>query len=216
MRGQTACISFAAAAVAIIAAPLPATAQTQYTYTATLQALTRSTGAVTASNIVWQCQGTTCQTSGPWPQPGVSACNALARIVGRVTAYGRPGAMLNTAQLAECNQGVTGALTAGPNVVRPQIQATPQIRTPPRLQQPPQQQAATPPPAPRGGPIRTQTLTVTGTGALAPPRPNRTVRVPTTLTVTGTGALPAPRPNRTVRVTTPLTVTGTGSLSSAP
>jgi hypothetical protein len=75
-----------------------------YTYTATLQSNSPQQGAVVASGITWKCGGNACQVSGPWPQPGVFACQALAARVGPVASYGRPGAMLDKAQMAQCNQ----------------------------------------------------------------------------------------------------------------
>lgn len=87
---------------------LPAAAQ-QYQYVARTEAPASRQGAVTAGSLTWQCQGSACTISGPWPAPGVPACAALAREVGRITAYGRQGNMLDAAALARCNANVQAA-----------------------------------------------------------------------------------------------------------
>jgi hypothetical protein len=118
--------------------PAPQLQTGSYVYTARTAAPVRRSGAVTASGITWACQGTSCTVTGPWPQPGVGACTALMREVGRITAYGRQGAMLNTAQLAQCNASL--------------------LSPPP----PP----APPPPPPPPPPEHTQTFTYTARTAL--------------------------------------------------
>ncbi len=80
----------------------PVAAQS-YEYTAQLRASASSQGVVTAAGIDWKCDGSACHTFGPWPQPGVFACHALAAKVGAVASYGRPGASLGLQQLAQCN-----------------------------------------------------------------------------------------------------------------
>lgn len=113
----------------------PAVAQ-QYQYVARTEAPATRQGAVTAGPLTWQCQGSACTISGPWPAPGVSACAALAREVGRITAYGRQGNMLGAPALATCNDGIAAAAPTlrlppaatrvGPLVVvRPQPTPTP-------------------------------------------------------------------------------------------
>lgn len=82
----------------------PATPRIQtYTYTATTAAPVRRSGNVAALGITWSCSATACTVAGPWPAPGVPACAALAREVGRIVSYGRPGATLNATQLGQCN-----------------------------------------------------------------------------------------------------------------
>ncbi len=80
-----------------------------YHYTATVDGAARQQGTVTASGLDWQCGGSRCRISGPWSNPGVGACQALAAKVGRITSYGHPGKQLDTEQLASCNQGVNAA-----------------------------------------------------------------------------------------------------------
>jgi hypothetical protein len=204
-----------------------------FLYTATLKTTSRIQGKVIASGITWVCQGSACTTSGPWPVPGVSACAALAQQVGEITAYGYPGNQLSAADLATCNKGVAAPqlqLKVPVILTQPKSGAQPPAPKPaPSQQQPqpqPQQQAKTPP-APAGtaasGPfvpktVRTETLRITGTGAL--PRTDFGPFTPqslrtTTLTITGTGEFPrtdfgtfSPKAVRT----DPLTITGTGSL----
>jgi hypothetical protein len=110
-----------------------------YVYTARTASAVHRSGPVTVGAITWQCGQNTCTTSGPWSAPGVGACEALTREVGAIVAYGRPGAALNAAELASCNSGAIAA-------------ATP---------------ALSPPEASPTLSLRTATLTLTGTGALA-------------------------------------------------
>lgn len=95
------------AAIAVFVAT-PAAAQ-QYVYTARTAAPAARQGAVVAGSLTWQCQGSACTISGPWPAPGASACAALAREVGRIVEYGRPGRVLDAAGLATCNAGLPAA-----------------------------------------------------------------------------------------------------------
>jgi hypothetical protein len=103
-----------------------------YQYVATTTAPAARTGAVTAGNLTWQCTGSECRISGPWPAPGVGACALLAGQVGRIASYGRSGAMLNAAQLAECNANLPVAqmqITPQVAIARPQAQL-PQAQRP--------------------------------------------------------------------------------------
>lgn len=197
-----------------------------FIYTARLSAPARVQGAVTASGITWSCQGIGCTTTGPWLSPGVGACRALSQQVGPIAAYGRPGAQLDAAGLAQCNTVVM--LTPAQRLAL--ITATPlnpAIVNRARNSAS-NQREATPPPSHASGPpwtVRTTTLTMTGTGALtagsvAPPPAFSPTTVRTmTLTMTGTGALttgtiapPPPFSPTTVRTRT-LTMTGTGALT---
>jgi len=69
-------------------------------------------GAVTAAGIEWRCDAKSCTAKGPWPAPSVASCAALAREVGPLASYGRPGSALDATQMAECNRG--GSKTAPP------------------------------------------------------------------------------------------------------
>lgn len=74
-----------------------------FEYSAQTTQTARQQGDVVAGGITWACQGRTCATRGPWPNPGVEACRALAAQVGPISAYGRAGAMLSATDLAACN-----------------------------------------------------------------------------------------------------------------
>lgn len=87
--------------------PTPAIRPQTYEYTARTAAPVRRNGAVTASSLTWSCSGSACTITGPWLQPGVSTCAALAREVGAIVSYGRNGAVLSAAQIAECNAMAT-------------------------------------------------------------------------------------------------------------
>lgn len=82
----------------------------QYHYRAVTRAAVRKRGQVRASTLTWQCQGTGCTISGPWPTPAVGACRALAKQVGAIQSYGHAGRKLSTAQLKQCNAGITVAV----------------------------------------------------------------------------------------------------------
>lgn len=102
---------------------LPPLQMGSYAYEARTTQAARTQGNVNASGIAWACQGSVCSTRGPWPGPGVPACHALALQVGVIASYGRSGAMLTAAELAECNAGL-----AAPNVRLPSgVQITPTI-----------------------------------------------------------------------------------------
>jgi len=92
----------------------PAGAQTDIIvdYTAVTKNKAARQGTVIAAGISWQCRGSRCTVSGPWPKPGVKACLALARLVGPIISYGHPGASLNDAELAQCN----GKVAASSNI----------------------------------------------------------------------------------------------------
>lgn len=107
--------------------PVPQLQTGTYVYTARTAATVRRSGAVAASGITWACQGTSCTVTGPWPQPGVSACAALAREVGAIVSYGRQGAMLTTAQIAQCNASPAASPLPPPPPPPPPPPATPGV-----------------------------------------------------------------------------------------
>ncbi len=139
---------------AVAAAMLAGAAQAQtlgaYQYVARTVAPATRTGAVVAGGLSWQCSGSECRISGPWPQPGVGACVQLAAQVGRIASYGRSGAVLSAEQLAQCNANLPPAsVQVSPNVAR-QVQQ-PRITTPLQLPAPGTASApstSTPAPAP--------------------------------------------------------------------
>lgn len=76
-----------------------------FKYTATTRNRVKKAGRVHAGNLVWNCRSKSCTISGPWPTPGLSACNRLARMVGPITSYGHPKRRLSASQLTQCNRG---------------------------------------------------------------------------------------------------------------
>ena len=88
-----------------------------YLYVGVTEAATARTGAVSAGGLTWQCAGNRCTITGPWEAPSVTACEALARAVGRLRSYGRDGAELSAKQMAQCNKG--GSSSAGTGAARP-------------------------------------------------------------------------------------------------
>lgn len=91
-----------------------------YHYTAETNATVRKQGKVDAGGIQWQCQDKRCTVSGPWPEPGVTACKALAAQVGRISRYGHPGKQLDAKGLQACNAG----LATKPTPAKPVQQIT--------------------------------------------------------------------------------------------
>ena len=111
--------------------PQPALAQAggSFDYTAATYSEATRQGTVNAAGIPWQCRGSRCTVSGPWPQPGVTACRALAQQVGRIKSYGHPGASLNATQLAECNNGTTSPSVRNKDIIaQPPQQKLPPIK----------------------------------------------------------------------------------------
>jgi len=88
--------------------------QTSYTYTAETENPTRKKGDATAGALKWECVGSRCTIVGSWPALGVGSCQALARVVGRIKTFGRPGAALDASQLSQCNATPSGGVVVGP------------------------------------------------------------------------------------------------------
>ena len=105
-----------------------------YQYRAQLRAAAIQQGQVSASGIVWNCAGSVCRTSGPWPTPGLGACQTLAAKVGAVSSYGHPGAGLSSGQLSQCNQGLASPLLASPQLAVPMTKLAPMATIKPTLQ----------------------------------------------------------------------------------
>jgi len=77
-----------------------------YQYTAKTSQAVKKQGKVRAGKLTWVCKSNACVIKGPWPTPGVGACAALARQVGRISSYGHPSKKLSMSQLNQCNAGV--------------------------------------------------------------------------------------------------------------
>ncbi len=131
--------------VSLLSAAGAVTAQT-YHYTARTTAPSLETGAVQAGSLTWQCSGSDCRISGPWPQPGVGACAQLADRVGHIASYGHPGRSLDAAQLEQCNRSARAqpprqaqvliprealtqrpVVTVAPELIQPRVEPRPQI-----------------------------------------------------------------------------------------
>ena len=107
-----------------------------YRYTATTAQNAHQQGKVNAAKILWDCRGTDCTTSGPWPQPSVRACQNLATLVGPIKSFGRSGHYLSAKNIKQCNQ--PGSLSANPqksagvssvNLIRGGVQTTPALNS---------------------------------------------------------------------------------------
>ena len=107
-----------------------------YRYTATTAQNAHQQGKVNAAKIFWDCRGTGCTTSGPWPQPSVRACQNLATLVGPIKSFGRSGHYLSAKNIKQCNQ--PGSLSANPqksagvssvNLIRGGVQTTPALNS---------------------------------------------------------------------------------------
>lgn len=68
----------------------------------------RKEGSVTAAAVRWQCKNNACTAEGPWPNPGIAACRALAKQVGHIAYYGHTSreVFLRSGELAQCNEGL--------------------------------------------------------------------------------------------------------------
>ncbi|WP_020674986.1 CC_3452 family protein [Geopsychrobacter electrodiphilus] len=100
-----------------------------YRYTANTVQNASKQGKVNAAKIFWDCRGTGCTTSGPWPQPSVRACQNLATLVGPIKSFGRSGHYLNAKDIKQCNQLRT--LSANPQKsagLRREVQTTPVVK----------------------------------------------------------------------------------------
>ena len=89
--------------------PLTKSATTVYQYAAETSAMAGKQGTVPAGGLNWNCIGSRCTISGPWPTPAVASCKALAGVVGPLRSYGHQGAQLDASQLAQCNAGLPAA-----------------------------------------------------------------------------------------------------------
>jgi hypothetical protein len=95
----------------------PTTPLTIHTYTA--RTTRTATKSVTAGAIRWDCRAKECTNQGPWTSLGIEACRSLARLVGPIEAFGRPGLQYTPAQITECNQPSITLSTRGVVAVVP-------------------------------------------------------------------------------------------------
>lgn len=77
----------------------------QFQYVAETLDVVRRAGPVTAAGITWHCKDRSCTVTGPWPVPGIAACQALAAAVGPLRSYGHSSRYLAPAELEQCNHG---------------------------------------------------------------------------------------------------------------
>ena len=94
-----------------LAAAAPAPAQ-QALFTAQTVAPARRQGAVNVPGGVWRCQASSCTRTGPETLLSVDVCKDLARQVGALNAYSRPGRSLTADELGKCNEGLAAAAPA--------------------------------------------------------------------------------------------------------
>ena len=174
--------------------PLRAPLSVAFSYTAVpAKPPSARTGKVLASGINWTCDKSACTASGPWLQPSVGACAALAREIGPIGSYGRKGAYLTPAQLEQCNRNATPV--AAPDA--PSESADPAPKPLPKPE-------TTPAPRPAGLPIDVAELSIIGgaQGAAAAPAGIVPIRAPELSLVGGTVG-PAPEAARTISITVP-------------
>ena len=77
----------------------------QFQYVAETVDTVRQAGPVIASGITWHCKDRSCSVAGPWPVPGIAACQALAAAVGPLRSYGHSSRYLTPDELEQCNRG---------------------------------------------------------------------------------------------------------------
>ncbi|MGE0828490.1 MAG: hypothetical protein AB7O04_03965 [Hyphomonadaceae bacterium] len=100
-------ISQALAAFAFLSLAAAGAAHADDVFTARLQAPTTE-ARVVARSAVWTCEGEVCRAR-PNHAASVSACRALVREVGAVSAYGPEAAPLSDEQLSACNASARAA-----------------------------------------------------------------------------------------------------------
>lgn len=203
-RGAVWGVRFAALSVSVgsaaaVAAPGPAGAQSVVSV-ATTQAVATRQGKVVAGGVDWVCTGKSCRTSTPPAAVAavVAVCQGLAREVGAIGSFAVANRALSSSELVQCNGAVPVAAAA--TAVIPLSKSV--------------IGSASKTPAPRSYPVnlRTDVLTVTGTGRLTALLAFTPKRVRTAeLTVIGIGRLTdrLPFTPKSIR-TAELTVTGTG------
>jgi hypothetical protein len=69
---------------------------------------------IVADGVRWRCQSNACTATVPGPISSVAACAALAREVGRITAFGDSKHKLSAKQLAACNRAVAASTQPSP------------------------------------------------------------------------------------------------------
>ncbi|TAK53774.1 MAG: hypothetical protein EPO25_09315 [Gammaproteobacteria bacterium] len=100
--------------VAAMAAVLThAAVAADYTYVAVTEGTVRKEGMVQVGTLTWLCYGKRCTIHGSLDERDVATCQALAREVGPIESFGRPGWALGPAGLACCNQPDPGAVAPG-------------------------------------------------------------------------------------------------------
>ena len=92
-----------AAAALIAGLSFGASAMAATPITATLAAPVEKASTVVAAGAAWRCAETTCQLASDTTVETYSACRAIARQVGAVTAIGSENRMLSDERLAKCN-----------------------------------------------------------------------------------------------------------------
>ena len=105
------------------AGPLRSPVPLTYRYVAITEQRALAQGSVDAAKIIWHCRGTQCQTSGPWPQPSIRACENLSALVGPIKSFGRAGHYLGPKDIRQCQQAALrlrkngGRSASGANLV---------------------------------------------------------------------------------------------------
>jgi len=202
-----------------------------YRYSAVTKAPALISGTVTAAGISWDCSGSRCTTSGPWPTPGVAACQALTKQVGSLYSYGHKERLLSPAELQQCNAAAGAPKIAIAKATVPR--SLPAVRAsalPPgtigniaasHQPLPVHQGSGGSPPATAFAPATLRTAPPVAAGNRSPAR-TEPIFTPVTirtvaLLVTGTGFMTGAATNFTPVTlrTAPITVTGTGFMSGA-
>jgi hypothetical protein len=81
--------------------------------TATLAQPVSKPTKVIASDTLWSCEGSSCQTQvSDYRAASAGLCRDLTKQVGAVSAYGPAGAAFAADQLAKCNAGRGAQITA--------------------------------------------------------------------------------------------------------
>jgi hypothetical protein len=77
-----------------------------FRYTARLAVPVLQPGEFKAPKLVWSCKGNICETRSPAALSPIGQCHELAKLVGRVSAFGIEGKSLDAIGLEECAKGI--------------------------------------------------------------------------------------------------------------
>lgn len=119
-------IGVPAAKISVPTAPVVAVAP----FTADTAAPAKRQGMVSVGGLNWRCQGLRCTTSGAPTLLGIGSCQALAREVGQIRRFASAKRALSTAELSQCNLGISAGAAASIGTHTTPIAGLPSVSSP--------------------------------------------------------------------------------------